>query len=216
MRILVIEDEPDLSAGVVDALQTQGYAVDEAADGAEGLHQALAVDYDAIVLDVMLPTVDGWEVLARLRAEKTTPVLMLTARDATADQVRGLDGGADDFLVKPFDVAVLQARIRVILRRAKPVRDTVIKIGNVWIDSAARTVKQDGREVILTAQEYSVLLYLARHRGEVVSRSTLYDHIGNDAADTLSNVIDVFIYQLRKKLGSDLITTRRGHGYVLN
>ncbi len=215
MRILVIEDQPDLRAGIVHALRKQGYAVDAAADGAEGLHQALTVDYDAIVLDVMLPLLDGWAVLAGVRESKTTPVLMLTARDSTADRVRGLDGGADDYLVKPFDVAELQARLRVMLRRGKREAQTVIQIGGVTLDTAARTIACDGAEVTLTAREYSVLEYLARHRGVVVTRTTLYDHLGDESDDTMSNVIDVHVYQLRKKLGAGFITTRRGHGYVL-
>ncbi len=215
MRILVIEDEPDLRAGVVRVLRMEGHAVDAAADGLDGLHQARSVDYDAIVLDVMLPGLDGWELLKRLREVKTTPVLMLTARDATADRVRGLDGGADDYLVKPFDIAELQARLRVILRRGRREARPAIAVGPVVIDTAARTVTREGAEVLLKAREYAVLEYLARHRGEVLSRTTLYSHISDDEEDTLSNVIDAHVYQLRKKLGPSIITTRRGHGYIL-
>lgn len=215
LRILVIEDEPDLLAGVARALRQQGYAVDTASDGIEGLHQAKSIDYDAVVLDVMLPKLDGWAVLAQLRAEKMTPVLMLTARDTTADRVRGLDGGADDYLVKPFDVAELQARLRVMLRRGKSEHGRVIQIRDVSIDTAARTVAQGGVAVSLTAREYAMLEYFARHRGEVVTRTMLYDHLDDETDDSLSNVIDVHVYQLRKKLGPGIIMTRRGHGYVL-
>ncbi|MCX6956412.1 MAG: response regulator transcription factor [Verrucomicrobia bacterium] len=215
MRLLVVEDEPDLLAGVVRALRQQGYAVDAAADGEDGLHKAQTVDYDAIVLDVMLPRLDGWAVLARLRDAKATPVLMLTARDRTADRVRGLDGGADDYLVKPFDVAELLARVRVLVRRGRREPGVAMNLGPVRIDTAARTVTQAGATVALTAREYAVLEYLARHRGEVVTRTVLYEHLGDDSDDTLSNVIDVHISNLRKKLGATLIETRRGHGYVI-
>ncbi len=215
MRILVIEDEPDLRAGISRVLRMEGHAVDGAADGEDGLHRALGVDYDAIVLDVMLPRLDGWQVLEQLRANKMTPVLMLTARDATADRVRGLDGGADDYLVKPFDVEELQARLRVMLRRGRPEPLATIKVGKVVIDTASRIVTNAGAEITLTAREYAVLEYLARHRGEVVSRTTLYNHLNDDADDTLSNVIDVHVCMLRRKLGARFITTRRGHGYTL-
>lgn len=215
MRVLLVEDEPDLAKGVVRALRKEGHAVDLAVDGEEGLRQALEVDYDAIVLDVMLPHLDGWAVLEQLRASKTTPVLMLTARDTTADRVRGLDSGADDYLVKPFDVAELRARLRVILRRGRRESAPVIRLGEVVINTVTRTVAKGGTEVYLTAREYAVLEYLARHRNEVVTRTTLYEHLCDDDEDTFSNVIDVHIYQLRKKLGDGLIKTRRGHGYLL-
>ena len=216
MRILVIEDQPDLRAGILHALRGQGYAVDEAGDGREGLHRARTIGYDAIVLDVMLPELDGWAVLAGLREEgNLTPVLMLTARDAMADRVRGLDGGADDYLVKPFDVAELQARLRVMLRRGRPEPLPIIRTGCLVIDTAARTVSRDGVEISLTQREYALVEYLARHRGEVVTRTMLYDHLTDENDDTLSNVIEVQIAPLRKKLGAGIITTRRGHGYVM-
>ena len=215
MRLLVVEDEPDLLSGLVRALRREGYAVDTATDGEDGLHKAQNVNYDAIVLDVMLPQLDGWQVLARLREKKETPVLMLTARDATADRVRGLDGGADDYLVKPFDLAELCARLRVLVRRvAKQIRP-VLEFGPVSVDTVARTVTRDGQAVTLTAREFAVLAYLALHRGEVVTRTTLYEHIGDENDDTLSNVIDVHVSNLRKKLGATLIETRRGQGYII-
>jgi two-component system, OmpR family, response regulator len=215
MRLLVVEDEPDLLSGLLRALRKEGYAVDSAADGEEGLFKAQSVDYDAIVLDVMLPKIDGWEILARLRATKATPVLMLTARDATKDRVRGLDGGADDYLVKPFDVTELAARLRALVRRGKGRAKAALELGDLRIDTVARTVAKAGEAITLTAREYVVLEYLATRRGEVVTRTNLYEHLFDEADDTLSNVIDVHVSNLRKKLGSDLITTRRGHGYVI-
>ncbi len=215
MRLLLVEDEPDLATGLVRALRKEGYAVDTAADGEEGLRKAAAVEYDLIVLDVMLPRLDGWSVLARLRESHHTPVLMLTARDTPADRVRGLDAGADDYLVKPFDVPELMARLRALVRRVRQRAHSALEVGEVRIDSSARTVTMAGEEVKLTAREFVVLEYLALHRGEVISRTALYEHLFDENDDTLSNVIDVHIFNLRKKLGSDFIATRRGHGYCI-
>ncbi len=215
MRLLVVEDEPDLLAGLVRALRKEGYAVDTAADGEEGLFKAESTDYDAIVLDVMLPRMDGWAVLTRLREKKKTPVLMLTARDRTTDRVRGLDIGADDYLVKPFDIPELLARLRAIIRRGARQARSGIEIGAVRIDTAARTVLLDGEPVTLTAREYVVLEYLALHRGELVTRTALYEHLFDENESTLSNILDVHIFNLRKKLGHDFIVTRRGHGYCV-
>jgi len=153
MRLLVVEDEPDLLNGLARALRRAGYAVDLAADGADGLYKAEGTDYDAIVLDVMLPKLDGWEVLARLRNTKKTPVLILTARDQTADRVRGLDTGADDYLVKPFDNDELLARLRALIRRAAGQTHSKIEIGEVLIDTRARAVARAGEPVTLTARE---------------------------------------------------------------
>ena len=215
MRLLVVEDEPDLLAGLARALRKQGYAVDTAADGEEGLYKAKANDYDAIVLDVMLPGLDGWEVLIRLRAAKATPVLMLTARDCSADRVRGLDTGADDYLVKPFDTPELFARLRVLIRRGAGQPRATLDIGEVHINTAARAVTRAGQPVTLTAHQYALLEYLALHRGEVVTRTALYEHLGDENEGTLSNVLDVHVLRLRKKLGQDFIVTRRGHGYCI-
>lgn len=215
MRLLVVEDEPDLLAGLARALRKQGYAVDTATDGEEGLHKAASTDYDAMVLDVMLPKLDGWEVLARLRKTKATPVLMLTARDRTADRVRGLDTGADDYLVKPFDNAELFARLRAVIRRHAGQPRAMIDIGDVRIDTAARAVTRAGEPVTLTAHQYLVLEYLALHRGEVVTRTALYEHLFDENESTLSNILDVHVFNLRKKLGQDFIVTRRGHGYCI-
>ena len=215
MRLLVVEDEPDLLTVLLRALRKEGYAVDSAADGEEALYKAQSTDYDAIVLDVMLPRLDGWEVLARLRKTKATPVLMLTARDRSADRVRGLDTGADDYLVKPFDIPELFARLRAIIRRSANQSRAVLEIGEVRIDTAARIVTRAGEVVLLTAREYVVLEYLALHRGEVTSRATLYEHLFDEEESTLSNILDVHIYNLRKKLGQEFIVTRRGHGYCI-
>lgn len=215
MRLLVIEDEPDLLSALARALRKEGYAVDTAMDGEDGLYKAQSAEYDAIVLDIMLPRLDGWEVLARLRAAKSTPVLLLTARDGTQDRVRGLDGGADDYLVKPFDLAELMARVRVILRRSVRQTRPTIDLGEVVLDTVTRTVARAGAAVALTAREYAVLHYLAARRGELVTRTDLYEHLCGDDDSTLSNVIDVHVSNLRKKLGQDLIATRRGHGYVI-
>ena len=215
MRLLIIEDEPDLLSGLTRALRKESYAVDTAMEGEDGLFKAQSIDYDAIVLDVMLPQLDGWQILARLRATKNTPVLMLTARDTTKDRVRGLDGGADDYLVKPFDLHELLARVRALVRRGKGRASSALEIDGIRIDTVARQVTRDGEEVTLTAREYVVLEYLAVRRGEVVTRTDLYEHLFDDDDSTLSNVIDVHISNLRKKLGAGLVTTRRGHGYVI-
>ena len=215
MRLLIVEDEPDLLAGLERALRKQGYAVDTAADGEDGLYKATSIDYDAILLDVMLPVMDGWQVLAKLRESKSTPVLMLTARDRTADRVRGLDTGADDYLVKPFDLPELLARIRAIIRRGAKQARSVLEIGDVRIDTTSRTVTRAGEAATLTAREYVVLEYLALHRGEVLSRTSLYEHLFDENESTLSNILDVHIFNLRKKLGQDFIHTRRGLGYCI-
>jgi len=215
MRILVIEDEADLLASLAKALREEGYAVDTAADGEDGLYKAESWDYDAIVLDVMLPKMDGWTILQRLRKTKKAPVLMLTARDATRDRVRGLDTGADDYVVKPFDLNELLARVRALIRRAAGQTRNVIEIGPVVIDTAARRVTRDGQPVALTAREYALFEFLALHRGEVVTRTTLYEHLFDEDDSTFSNLLDVHVSNLRKKLGADFIVTRRGHGYCI-
>ena len=215
MRILIIEDELDLLASLSKALRELGYAVDVASDGDDGLWKALAVDYDAVVLDVMLPRMDGWEVLRRLRQTKKTPLLMLTARDAARDRVRGLDTGADDYLVKPFDLDELVARLRAIIRRAAGQTANEIKVGDLVLQTAARQVTLHGKPVALTPREYCLLEFLAMHRGETVTRSALYEHLFDEDEDSLSNLLDVHVSNLRKKLGHDVISTRRGHGYCL-
>jgi two-component system OmpR family response regulator len=215
MRILIVEDEPDLLTSLSRSLRDDGYAVDTAPDGEEGLYKAENYDYDAVVLDIMLPVMDGWEVLRRMRKTRKTPVLMLTARDAVRDRVRGLDSGADDYLVKPFDLYELLARVRSLIRRSANQPQSLIHLGEVVIDTAARTVLRAGEAVVLTAREYSLLEFLAVHRGKVVTRTQLYDHLFDENDSTLSNLLDVHVSNIRKKLGHEFITTRRGHGYCI-
>ena len=215
MRILVIEDEPRLLRNLGKALREEGYAVDTADAGDDGLYKAETCDYDAILLDVNLPRLDGWEVLARLRKQKQTPVLMLTARDGSKDRVRGLDTGADDYLVKPFDLSELLARLRAIIRRSAGRALSTLEIGDVVIDTRARTVMRGAQAVTLTAREFAILEYLALHRGEVVSRTELYEHLFDESDDTLSNLVDVHVFSIRKKIGRELIATRRGQGYCI-
>jgi two-component system OmpR family response regulator len=215
MRVLVVEDEPDLRDGLAKALREDGYAVDSAADGEDGFFKAEGTDYDAIVLDLMLPKLDGWELLRRLRRTRKTPVLMLTARDSIRDRVRGLDAGADDYLVKPFDLDELLARLRALIRRAASETQTLLEIGDVAIDTAARTITHSGEPVTLTAREYALVEYLALHRGKLVTRTELYEHLFDENDTSLSNLLDVHVSNVRKKLGHDFITTRRGHGYSI-
>ncbi len=215
MRILIVEDEPDLRGALARALRDESYAVDTADNGEDGLFNAENTDYDAIVLDVMMPKLDGWEVLKRLRKSKKTPVLLLTARDQSRDRVRGLDTGADDYLVKPFDLPELLARLRALIRRSAGQTTNVITVGNVAIDTAARHVTLAGMPVEITAREYALIEFLARHRGEVVTRTQLYEHLFDENESSLSNLLDVHVSNVRKKLGADFITTRRGHGYCI-
>jgi two-component system OmpR family response regulator len=215
MRTLIVEDQPDLLRTLARTLREDGYAVDTSTDGAGGLAKALETDYDAIVLDVMLPKMDGWEFLRRLREKKKSPVLMLTARDTVPDRIRGLDTGADDYLTKPCDLDELLARLRSLIRRSAGQPAPRIGIGDVSMDLAARTVSKGGLPVTLTAREYALVEFLALRRGEVVTRSTLYEHLFDEEEDSLSNVIDVHVYNLRKKFGPQFITTRRGLGYCI-
>jgi two-component system OmpR family response regulator len=216
MRILVIEDDPDLLRALTQALREDGYAVDEAADGDEGLYKATAWAYDAVVLDLMLPGRDGWDVLAQLRRTHKTPVLILTARDTLADRVRGLDAGADDYVVKPFQLAELLARLRALIRRAAGQPDPMVTVGDVVIDIGARVVSRGGVPVALTAREYALVELLALHRGRLVSRTQIYEHLFDENEDTLSNLVEVHVSNIRKKLGKDFISTRRGQGYVID
>ena len=216
MRLLVVEDEPDLLRVLVAALEEEGYAVDAAADGEEGLFKALSWDYDAIVLDVMLPRRDGWQVLRQVRESKATPVLMLTARDATADRVRGLDSGADDYLVKPFELTELHARLRALIRRAARQPRPIITIADIAVDTVNRSVSRGAETIALTAMEYSLVELLALHRGELVTRTMIYDHLFNEDDESLSNLVDVHVSNVRKKLGKDFIITRRGQGYLID
>ncbi|KAF0092891.1 MAG: Two component transcriptional regulator winged helix family [Puniceicoccaceae bacterium 5H] len=215
MRLLIIEDDPALLRSLAASLREENYAVDTAMDGEEGLYKAQNTAYNGIILDVLMPKLNGWEVLARLRPQNRTPVLMLTALDATPDRVRGLDQGADDYLPKPFDLDELLARLRALIRRSMGQVHNLIQLGDLQLDTAARRVEREGQEVSLTAREYSLLEYLALRRGQVVSRAELYEHLFDEDDDSLSNLLDVHVSNLRKKLGHDLIATRRGHGYSI-
>jgi len=216
MRVLVVEDEPELLFVLAQALREDGYAVDEAADGEDGLFKASSWDYDVVVLDLMLPRKDGWQVLAELRRQRKTPVLILTARDAVSDRVRGLDAGADDYLVKPFELAELLARLRALIRRAAGQAESVLAVGDVVIDTRKRTVCQNGEPVTLTAREYTLVELLALHRGRLITRTQIYEHLFDENDDSLSNLVEVHVSNIRKKLGKDFITTRRGQGYVID
>ena len=215
MRILIVEDEPRLQSNLAKALREEGYAVDVSGDGADAIYKAEATDYDAIVLDVMLPKLDGWKVLERLRKTKATPVLMLTARESHNDRVRGLDLGADDYLTKPFDLGELFARIRALIRRNAKQTTNKIQIGAVTLDTRQQNAERDGQTILFTAREFAILEYLALHRGEVISRTELYEHLFDENDSTLSNLVDVHIFSLRKKLGAEIISTRRGLGYCI-
>jgi two-component system OmpR family response regulator len=216
MRILVVEDEAELLEVLVRALREEGYAVDGAADGEEALFKSTSWDYDAIVLDLMLPRLSGQQVLTRLRKTHKTPVLILTARDTIADRVCGLDLGADDYLVKPFALSELLARLRALIRRVAGQAAPTIEIGTIRVDPRHRTVHQEGLLVPLTAREYAIVEMLALRRGQVVSRSELYEHLFDEDEDSLSNLLDVHVSNIRKKLGKDFITTRRGQGYLID
>lgn len=216
MRLLVIEDETDLRSILAQALREQGYAVDEAADGDEGLFKAESAEYDAIVLDLMLPKRSGWDVLAALRKRRAVPVLILTARDAVSDRVRGLDDGADDYLVKPFVLTELFARLRALIRRAAGQAQSRLTFGDIIVDLRARTVTQGEALVPLTATEYSLVELLALHRGELITRTQIYEHIYDENDDSLSNLVDVHVSNIRKKLGKEFIVTRRGQGYLID
>ncbi len=216
MRILVVEDEPDLLRVLAQSLREEGYAVDTAADGEEGLYKASTGEYDALVLDLMLPKKSGFSVLEELRKTKKTPVLILTARNALTDRVRGLDCGADDYLTKPFELAELFARLRALIRRSAGDALSVCQIGDITIDTLGRTVTQAGQVVHLTAREYALVEFLALHRGQLVTRTMIYDHLFDESDDSLSNLVDVHVANVRKKLGHDFITTRRGQGYVVD
>lgn len=216
MRILIVEDEPELRRVTARSLREEGYAVDEAADGEEGLFKAKSGYYDAIVLDLMLPKLNGWDVLTQFRQSHKTPVLILTARDAIDDRVRGLDTGADDYLVKPFDLAEFLARLRSLIRRSVGQASSIITVGDVSIDQKAKRVTNKGADSGLTAREYAIVEMLALRRGQVVSRTEIYENIFDENDESVSNLLDVHIAHIRSKLGKEFIQTRRGLGYVID
>ncbi len=220
MRILLVEDDVRISNFVAKGLRENSYAVDSAADGEEALYEASINDYDVIILDVMIPKKDGFAVCAELRDSGVkTPILMLTARDAIYDRIRGLDCGADDYLVKPFDFKELLARLRALLRRNGDFRPPKIVIANLQIDTTAQKVWRGGTEILLTTKEYALLEFLARQQNKVVGRADIAEHVWDENFDAFSNLIEVYIRRLRLKIddGSSprLIHTRRGAGYIL-
>ncbi len=220
MKILVIEDEKDLAEIIKEGLENQSFTVDLCFDGEDGLFMAENYAYDALILDIMLPVMDGLTLLEKLRVKKVTvPVLMLTARGTMTDKVKGLDTGADDYLVKPFEFPELISRLKAIIRRNRGVSSSVLSIDNLIIDMNSRSVKRNNNELKLSSKEYNILLHLALNRGRVISRASLAEHIYDIDFDLDSNIIDVYINYLRKKIDKGfnrkLIHTVRGEGYIM-
>jgi two-component system copper resistance phosphate regulon response regulator CusR len=220
MRILIVEDEPKTAAYVSKGLTEHAYVVDIATNGIEGLHLATSGNYDLVLLDVMLPGADGWSVLENLRRQRQTPVLFLSARDAVADRVKGLELGADDYLVKPFAFSELLARIRTLLRRGAAPAEQRFRIADLDVDTVRRRIVRGGERIDLTAKEYALLDYFVRHVGEVVSRTLIAEHVWDMNFDSDTNVVDVAVRRLRAKLDdpfdAKLIHTIRGVGYVFD
>lgn len=220
MRLLIAEDEARMARFIARGLREQAYAVDVVVSGEDALYQAAINDYDAIILDVMIPEKDGFEVCRELRSTGSrVPVLMLTARDAVEDRIAGLDTGADDYLTKPFEFGELLARLRALLRRGSELRGARIEVADLTIDTRGQTVTRNGRRIELTTKEYALLEYLARERGRVVGRAEIAEHVWDENFDAFSNLIEVYVNRLRRKVDdgreTPLIQTRRGAGYVL-
>ena len=220
MRLLIAEDDEKLSAALARGLRADGYAVDVTATGDQALLQARVYEYDAVILDLMLPGLDGLSVCAALRREgRWAPVLMLTALDGVGDRIRGLDSGADDYLIKPFEYGELVARLRALLRRGAPERPAVLTVGDLEVDPATRVVTRGGRRIGLSAREFAVLEFLVRRAGAVVTRAELLEHVWDQNYEGSTNVVDVYVGYLRRKVdapfGQALIHTVRGAGYVL-
>ena len=221
MKILLVEDDKSISRFITKGLKEMHYAVDAAFDGEEGLHLALSQAYDMIILDIMLPEIDGWEVLKSIRKEQVkTPVIILTAKDAKEDIVKGLELGADDYLVKPFSFVELLARIKAILRRGRPDTDlSIMTVGGLTLDLISRTIRRNEKNIELSGKEFMLLEYLMRNEGQILTRTMILESVWGYNFDTESNIIDVHINHLRKKIDSDcqakLIHTIKGVGYVL-
>lgn len=216
MRVLLVEDDPLLGNGICTGLKQGGYTVDWVKDGREAITALSAEHFDAVILDINLPKVSGFEVLRHCRAEgNVVPILMLTGRDTTQDKVQGLDGGADDYLVKPFHLPELQARLRALVRRARGRAQPLLVNGNLTLDPAAREVRLDDEIVELSSREYSLLQVLMENAGKVMSRSRLEEVLYGWAEEVASNAVEVHIHHLRRKLGNDRIRTVRGLGYML-
>lgn len=221
MRCLLVEDYTPLRENIAECLREEGHVVDSSASGDEGLWFATNHPYDVIVLDIMLPGIDGLSILRKLRAlQDKTPVLVISARDSVDQRVEGLDCGADDYLVKPFALAEMLARVRALVRRRYGLESAVIRTGDLEIDTITRTVTRDGKPITLTPREYSLLEYLAYRSGQSVSRRDIWEHVYEDHEGGTSNAVDVYIGYLRKKLNAgnlpELIHTRRGFGYILS
>ncbi|GAA3822140.1 response regulator transcription factor [Streptomyces coacervatus] len=220
MRVLVVEDEERFAAGLRDGLEAEGFAVDVAPDGVDGLWLARENAYDAIVLDIMLPRLNGYRVCRTLRGEGDwTPILMLTAKEGEWDEIEGLDTGADDYLTKPVSYGVLLARLRALLRRKARERPAVLAAGDLQLDPATRTVSRAGRGIEVTAREFAVLEFLLRRAGEAVSKRTILDHVWGDDFEGDPNIVEVYVRRLRNKVdrpfGRRSLLTMRGHGYRL-
>jgi heavy metal response regulator len=221
MRVLVVEDEPRIADFVVRGLTENGYSVDAAGDGEEALHWPGVAEFDVIILDIMIPHIDGFEVCRTLRSRGVrTPILMLTARDTIEDRVRGLDSGADDYLVKPFAFAELLARVRALCRREPALHGTTLTVGDLSLDTVTRIVTRGHSELALTAKEFALLEFLMRHPGQVLSRTVIAEHAWNYDFDNTTNVIDVHIKNLRRKIDGDsipsMIQTVRSVGYRIS
>ncbi|HEX7192665.1 MAG TPA: response regulator [Thermoanaerobaculia bacterium] len=220
MRILVVEDDPDMARFIVRGLSEQAYAVDKAGNGSDAIERATTASYDLILLDAMIPAPDGFEVCRTLRREGvSTPVLMLTARDAVSDRVEGLDAGADDYLVKPFEFAELLARVRALLRRRGTPHQPVIELADLRVDTRSHRVYRGSDELQLTTTEYALLEYLLTNAGRVIGRAEIAEHVWNEQFDPFTNLIEVYIGRLRRVVDRDrtpkLIHTVRGSGYIL-
>jgi DNA-binding response OmpR family regulator len=220
LRILVVEDDPVAAAVLAKGLREHAYAVDVSSDGAAAFEQATINDYDLMIVDVLLPGMNGLELCGRLRADGVTvPVLMLTARGEPDQRVQGLDAGADDYLPKPYHFPELLARVRALLRRGPALAASVLEVEDLRIDTRGRRIERGGRPIQLTTKEYALLEYLARHRGEVVGRADIAEHVWDDSFDPMSNLIEVYVQRLRRKIDDahsvKLLWTRRGAGYLL-
>jgi two-component system OmpR family response regulator len=221
VRILIVEDEPKMARILRRGLEDEGYAVDTSADGDDALHMATENEYDAVLLDVMLPGRDGFDVCRQMRARgRWAPVIMLTARDAVSDRVRGLDSGADDYLVKPFSFDELVARVRALVRRGAKERPATLSVGRLTLDPATRRVEREGSPLAFTPKEYGLLEFLMRHPNEILSRTRILEHVWDYNYDGVSNVVDVYVKYLRAKIdvpfGTTLLKTVRGAGYMLD
>jgi DNA-binding response OmpR family regulator len=221
MRLLLVEDDSRIARFVARGLQEQSYAVDVVAHSDEALYRVEINDYDLVVLDVMIPGKDGFATCRGIRdLGKRMPVLMLTARDAVEDRIKGLDSGADDYLTKPFEFGELLARLRALLRRSKDLQPAQIRVGDLQLDTGAQTATRGNRVISLTSKEYALLEFLARNAGRVIGRAEIAEHVWDESFDPFSNLIEVYVNRLRRKLGEEgensLLQTRRGSGYILS